>query len=247
MSDSSGDEYHPVNEPMVENPEINPVKIISGRVFSMMDPNNTSCNDFAKCFKIQFKQEGNVVEQPTLLFRADTPEFKVRLDPYSNTFSHQNFREGNIYHLNIGSIHHIIFHRDGDDIVVMQAHQGVLDNVSKTERTKQVSNIHIDFFIDILNGFIIRDDTNESFKQSYLLLTGVLLPFDGVRYIVGMKHGSKKAEVIKGISLLRLETLTLNLGGKPKRRRTKKTKKSKRKKKKKSKKRLTKKIKRKKK
>ena len=45
-----------------------------------------------------------------------------------------------------------------------------------------------------------------------------------------MKHGSKKPEAIEGISLLRLETFTFNLGNKPKRRRTNKTKKRKTKK-----------------
>ena len=47
----------------------------------------------------------------------------------------------------------------------MQAHQAVSDD-SKTERTKHVSEMNIDFFIDILNGFIQEDKTNEKFKQS---------------------------------------------------------------------------------
>ncbi len=74
MSESSGDDYLPVvNEPIPEN---NPVKTISEKVFSIMDPNNTSCYNFVDCFKRQFKRECVVVEYPTLLFRADTPGFK---------------------------------------------------------------------------------------------------------------------------------------------------------------------------
>ena len=241
MSDSSGDEYLPVvNEPMAENNENNPVKTISEKVFSIMDPNNTSCYNFVECFKIQFKRECVAVEQPTLLFRADTPGFEVKLGDYSNVFTNENFREGNLYHLSIDLIHHIVFYRDGDNIVVMQAHQAVYDD-SKTERTKHVSEMNIDFFIDILNGFIQEDITNEKFKQSYLLLTGIHLPFDDLRYIVGKKAGSKH-EIIKGISVLKLHTLTLdsNLGERPKIK-TKKTKKSKKRKTKKTRKRKTKK------
>ena len=248
MSDSSsGDEYHPViNEPMAENPQPeyqddssssdeyhpikeNPIKKKSEKVFSMMDPNNTSCVTFTNCFVKQFKKELTLIKASSQLFRADKHDFKVKLGSYSNTFRRQNFTENNLYRLNIDRIHDIIFYKDGDFIVVMQTHQEVGDD-SKTKRTKQILRFPIDTFIDILNGFIVEDKSNESFKQSYLLLTGVVLPFVDIRYIVGMKHGSKKPEAIEGISLLRLETFTFNLGNKPKRRRTNKTKKRKTKK-----------------
>ena len=73
--------------------KLDPVKTISEKVFSIMDPNNTSCYNFVECFKLQFKSECVAVEQPTLLFRADTPDFEVKLGDYSNVFTNENFRE----------------------------------------------------------------------------------------------------------------------------------------------------------
>ena len=100
----------------------------------------------------------------------------------------------------------------------MQAHQAVSDD-SKTERTKHVSEMNIDFFIDILNGFIQEDAKQmKNLNNLYLLLTGIHLPFDDLRYIVGQKADSNKPEIIEGISVLKLNTLTLelNLGERPK-------------------------------